>query len=1015
MRSLLFLTFVTPILSACQSGFYLNGMCIKCPVDTYCVTDRKNNCPSNTATITEGNTNVAQCNYCKAGYFYYDYLSCSACPVGTYTSSKLQLTRSCTSCPVNTFAASVGSTTCSTCAANTIAGTGASACLVCTSGYYMPNNNECIMCAAGTYSSTVNSACPMSVAGYYVSAVGMSAQSACMAGTYSSSSGSTTCTQCAPGTYSSISAATTCTQCLPGTLSATGASACGSCTTCGATYWTKSDCTLIAYADCQPCTVCRSDQYQTADCLAKSDRQCASCLPCMRGSVLKSPCASTTQTVCSICSGYELNQTCVSSVPMGYYPYIYRYPSALLVASSAVIIPTYVDNNQIVWTSDMTITSLVRCDTPPLSKMLLPYVSGSGSVTCSSIPCDVTVSSSSLCATQCAFYNGSKGYFGDGTTCSPCTTASQYSACTWGQYSNLSACGPLIDAPCAPCRGTLPANAIWTIPKPPFYFDNSEPEPCQWDCEPGFYKSNNQCVACTAIPNSVWLPGDLSGTTSIMWTLNPTTSKFFGGNPSVSIESRCNFQCEFGYTATLRLFANPRYYTCDACTTTTCEPGTTSVFDPTTGCKICSACLGTAPPNAMFYSDCSWVCNSGYYRSGSTCVACDTSSCTAGQFKTQCTNLSNSVCSTCSTCMPGKYTLVPCGALDTECGVCQNTLPANAHWSSGCLWQCNSGYVSDGVRCLACKTTFSQCAYNQQVTANCTADNLGCTMCAEPQTYNWCWTGTSQCSWSCLTKYLKVSGQCVYSAAVTTSPACADSNYHLDPSATSSPLTTTRTTTPAPTTVATTTRTTTNPLSTSSVRSTTTRLVLGSTSTTSSLSTTVAGSTTLTTLQTEIPTMIAPTTAPQIATTTIPTTIITTTATLSSTTAVPVVDQFTGTTSVAKLQNYTVASAACSYEFLQQRLTSYYNTHTVILSISDQSSTISCYPQPCPCPARRNMPQDTVSLKYWYPGPAQSSVALSSYIPGVAEVVVIDVSAASLPRASVFLTLCLLMVFRFIY
>jgi hypothetical protein len=971
--------------TTCSIGYYetvqcnaANSMDRQCALCSSCVAG--STYQSSPCTVTS-NTVCSACSSCVAGSTY----QTSACTATVNT-----VCTACSSCVTgSTYRTSActatSNTVCSACSSCVAGSTYRSSACTATSNTVC---SPCSSCVAGsTYrtsactatADTVCTACSSCVAGstYRTSACTATADTVC-----------TACSSCVAGSTYRSSACTT--------TSNTVCSPCSSCVT-GSTY-RASACNATSNTVCSPCSSCvAGSTYRTSACTATADTVCSSCLSCAGGSVLYTACTNTTQAVCSRCPFYTLGSTCADSVPFGHFPHVFRYPAAVLSVyqQTPVVFPTFSEGNVLDWTSDVFMTVLIPCAVPPPNKRIIPYTSGSVAITCNKIPCDAVVNVSSTCSLECNPYDGTHGYFGDGNICFPCTTQSTYSPCDWGQYANLTSCGPVHDSTCALCHGTLPANAIWTIPNSPNYFSDSVSEPCQWDCVPGFYKLNNACAACTPISNSLWLPGDLGGSSSILWKLNTGTSKFVGGNPNVSAESRCNFQCLLGYKSTLNLSVGP-YYFCEDCTSIQCATGMTSWIDTETGCKLCTSCLTPPPANAAFATGCDWICNKGYYRSGSTCILCDTSVCPTGQFRTTCSNVSNSICAPCTSCMPGTYASIACGIGDTVCSTCSQPLPANAAWTSGCVWQCNPNYVSNGSACVACRTSLSQCSYNQQVTTNCTLENLGCAPCAVPQTYNWCWTGTSQCSWACLVSYLKVSGKCTFYASITSGPNCVDTDHHLPPTTsaphTTSTTTATETSTAAPQSPVTTTadappiQTTTTAAAPLPLQTTTTAPIQ-TTSTAAALPLQTTTTAPIQTTSTAAPLPLQTTTTAPIQTTSTaaPLSHTTTSAAIPPSSTTPVSLPVDAAITVATLQ-MSLSSAVCSLNSLRQKLSQFYSQPAIILSFSDgQSAPVLCHPTLCPCVFRRRnlLASPSVTMRYWYPGPLQNSVGIETVIPAI--------------------------------
>ena len=186
------------------------------------------------------------------------------------------------------------------------------------------------------------------------------------------------------------------------------------------------------------------------------------------------------------------------------------------------------------------------------------------------------------------------------------------------------------------------------------------------NCSVGQYKSGNSCFSCSAAP---W-NGYYTTQGSCDWTCN--SGYYKSGNTCIAGNSynnnnNYNSQCGIG-----------QYWLNNSC----------------------YSCL-SAPVNAYYTtaSSCDWTCNSGYYKSGSTCVSNYNynnnyyNSCTIGQY------WSGNTCYTCG------------------------SAPTNAYYTTqgSCDWTCNSGYYKSNGVCVSNNTynnTYNNCGTGQYWSGN---------------------------------------------------------------------------------------------------------------------------------------------------------------------------------------------------------------------------------------------------------------------------------------------------------
>jgi hypothetical protein len=683
------------------------------------------------------------------------------------------------------------------------------------------------------------------------------------------------------------------------------------------------------------------------------DVQCTGCSArCFDGTTLYAACTPTVTTVCAKCAtqgnvqyGYDGRCFAMSDLPKGMHPFQMTFPAAYMAQFTTNAYPwprmQLLNDNTLVdlsWTSGFTLNSFVPCNSPPEGYRFkawsaLPVIktgifSGQSTVT---VDCDPVQSM------ECIDYNEStsKGWFKNASgLCQPCTKTSTYTTCTWGQFRDLSTCTKLQDSTCQPCRGTLPANGVWTVAKSPFFFDSTTASPCEWDCNAGYYKdaATQTCKACTNIPANAnadvgpFRPNGVSIPATIC--LNPqdqSTCKYFGG----TLSNGCDWRCKSNYEIKI---STDLSFTCAPCQPVTCLPGEQKYINTAVGgCEACQTCSSMVP-NAQYGAECSFTCNAGYYKSSSTmCSPCSVATCPANYYSGGCGGNSDSSCQLCSSCAIGTRVGTPCNATaNTTCVPCTATLVPNSAYSSTCAVVCNAGYVMVNGLCVACATTNADCPVGKRYNATCTSDNVGCSNCTAPATMNWCWTSTGVCTWDCIQYWRKSSNVCNYDVTKSWVVSCISVPV-------TTPAPTTTTTTPAPTT------TTTTPAPTT----TTTTPAPTTTTTTPAPTTTTAAKPATTT-----------TTAAQPATTT-------TTAAQPTTTAAeaPVVVRDTLTVS-----NVTLEQCACSANNLNGRLSAALGSSTYIISCAQGDSVVLCTNFTCPCNAtarRRLLQQDpTTQINY---------------------------------------------------
>ena len=282
-------------------------------------------------------------------------------------------------------------------------------------------------------------------------------------------------------------------------------------------------------------------------------------------------------------------------------------------------------------------------------------------------------------------------------------------------------------------------------------------------CGGGTYTAVKGNVACTPCPGGTW-GTSTGGTAKSTACPSGCPAGLWGvSTGSTSQSSACTFQCPFGTwgttvgassqaqacpntcstgTYTSALGATSSALGCIACPKGTfatnigisvctlcpangvyssiqgatqcaqCGAGTTTLV---TGASMCSACSPGAPGNGHFVSLCSWLCNAGYYVTGSTCSPCSNSAaCGAGQYRPLCTNgqYDNQTCSGYCTNKPLLNTFYNTPSIDNS--------------GNGCGWGCNAGYFMN-VSLKNCNLCQTSCASGLYISFACTNTSAGYT------------------------------------------------------------------------------------------------------------------------------------------------------------------------------------------------------------------------------------------------------------------------------------------------
>jgi hypothetical protein len=281
---------------------------------------------------------------------------------------------------------------------------------------------------------------------------------------------------------------------------------------------------------------------------------------------------------------------------------------------------------------------------------------------------------------------------------------------------------------------------------------------CVWSCNSGYVKSGNTCVTsgynygttgqCGASINSC-VSGTFYDTTDYgnyaYWnctgsngnavscsafnsgynTNNCTVGQYWTGNMCLACTSKPSY-AYYTNTGTCDWSCDSGYYRSGNTCVSNFNNTTCSTGQYRSG-NVCYSC-GTAPWNAYYTTtgSCDWTCNSGFYRSGNTCVS----------------NFNNTTCST------GQYLS---GNTCYSCG----TAPWNAYYTTtgSCDWTCNSGFYRSGNTCVS-NFNNTTCSTGQYLSGN------TCYSCGTAP-WNAYYTTTGSCDWTCNSGFYRSGNTCV--------------------------------------------------------------------------------------------------------------------------------------------------------------------------------------------------------------------------------------------------------------
>ncbi len=266
-------------------------------------------------------------------------------------------------------------------------------------------------------------------------------------------------------------------------------------------------------------------------------------------------------------------------------------------------------------------------------------------------------------------------------------------------------------------------NSCYSCNTPPANAYYATANTCAWTCQSGYYKSGNTCVSnynnnyygangqCGVAINTC-ISGTFYDTTDYgnysYWNCtgsngNTVACSAYNSNNYYGTTGQCGStinSCLSGTFYDTVDYGNYAYWNCTGSngTAVSCSAYNNNYNYNNCGVgqyysgNMCLSC--TTKPSTAYYTTtgtCDWACNSGYYRSGNTCVSnYNNTYCTAGQY------LSGNTCYSCG------------------------TAPWNAYYTTAgsCTWTCNSGYYRSGNTCIS--------NYNYGTTAQCSTIANSC-------------------------------------------------------------------------------------------------------------------------------------------------------------------------------------------------------------------------------------------------------------------------------------------------
>ena len=335
----------------------------------------------------------------------------------------------------------------------------------------------------------------------------------------------------------------------------------------------------------------------------------------------------------------------------------------------------------------------------------------------------VPPSNQNNCSWEC-----NSGYFQNVNLCSACNISS----CPLGQYR--SACPAYSDSVCVQCTNK-PDMALYIYSGYPFYNNN-----CSWICNAGYYLAIDVCHSCStgACPLGQFRT---QCTPAFDALCTPCTNKPNGSAYAPVNQSECAWICNAGY---FQMSGR-----CFLCNTSSCAVGQYRGLCTPFSDGACISCSNkpagayyTAEGRPLSANNCSWSCSEGFFQAASSCIACNSSLCPIGQYRSTCTMFSDGSC--------------------IEC----HKKPNNSDYIEGgsCSWVCQTGYFQENASCFSCSA--DQCPlgkYRQGCTS--TANGI-CISCSnKPSFAVYTSNGNpyymNNCSWDCNSGFFARNGSCL--------------------------------------------------------------------------------------------------------------------------------------------------------------------------------------------------------------------------------------------------------------
>ena len=742
----------------CNTGYFANSSVCQawrvCPNGTLVVLGNWSNdttCVPCTPISNSFFNAYNSCSFvCNMGYMLASATVCQCCAQGTYRPNTT--ITSCVSCPSGTYANSPCSVTCLTPPLYSVVNPQATN-YWCIAGYYLQSNMQnpllsaCVVCSAGYYSSGLGmvDACPYCQAGTYSTQSQATICTACTPGTYfdliGSSTGCKAWSTCAYGSYQSGGTTTRDAGCISCVLPASSIyvySITNSCTfNCGYGYQPSGSTCLQCAAGTYKtlvsndlCIACSKGSYSTT--LGMVTTQCITCAVGKVSGRGATYCyASGSQTaylqpgISQTCQWLYFNNygcACWNSLSM-----IWNENNGPSPSSSTCTVAGGGSCNlaQQVATSGncagYSVTYYVGVPTS-LSVRLFGYQPTACSQCYQSVASAVQIPSncaSSLAPTAqvCYIYNQCSGC---GCFKSVGGSTAVCHSCNAGYYSQV----PYFTACTACASGTYSTGQgiLDTVEWASSTFTYSSVQTTVADCQ--LPRLDAEGGWCPLTSNNEWIQIDLGSpqnvkgivtqgrATALEWTTSVNLaysndavnwvsgSYVLATNNADSYTRQVTFLSPSFFARYLRLvplaynsWPSLRWNALVQTTVcATCVPGT---YSTSISSSVCTSCQ-PAPSNGFYVSNCTYHCNAGYYVvQGAGCALCsDSSLCSAGQYRPQCTNgVTND--QTCN----GQCSNMPQSPQAFYSG------PSTDNTGNSCPWGCNVGFFKDASvqSCTICQ------------------------------------------------------------------------------------------------------------------------------------------------------------------------------------------------------------------------------------------------------------------------------------------------------------------------